>query len=414
MLKGSITDTERCECGMYNCDGYAIHDLRLKGKKERATLAVVAKQDQREAALKERELAERERLADQRDQVRAERGENADAPTVGISLDDLTAVFEDEVDLTPIPALLERRHGDGGMVLPASKLNWLYGLPGSGKSFVGLITLHESVLRGGRAIYLDCEDSKTTFHQRAAILGFNPKDHADSFRYIHGGLAEYPVATAQALEWLAGAENPSMNCVVVDAAESSGCPSDGAQINDWLEKVVMPWRTVVDSGVNVLDHIPKSRERADGPIGSQRKMAAVDGISLLVGGYCWSKTKSGRITLINDKDRTGSYGKKESVGTIIGEWIGEGVARSFTYRIVESTKEDSANNNIGGEILKAVALAGPEGYNGKNNLGKAVGGNRNIVFQTIDALVEGGMLAVRKIGQSDHYTLTEEGLEYVD
>ena len=336
-----------------------------------------------------------------------------DAPE-GLTLDALAAVFDDEVDLTPVPAVLERE--DGGLVLPAGKLNWIYGLPGTGKSFLCEIDLIMAVMRGGRALYLDYEDSAKTFHQRAAMLGINLKDYADCFKYIHGGLSDYPMAQTEAMAWLLEAPNPEMNQVIIDAAESSGCPSDGSPVNDWLAKVVMPWRDPgVNSGVLVNDHIPKTKDnRPDGPIGSQRKMAAVDGISILVGGYCWSKTKSGRITLVNDKDRTGQFGKKDPVATIIGTWEGEGESRGFSYRITESTKEDSANANIGGELLTAVAEAGPLGMVGKNTLAKCVGGNRNIVFQTIDALVEGGMLATKKAGQTITYMLTEEGLEYVD
>ena len=359
--------------------------------------------DRREQDVRQREIARRERRLDDLDAADTGTGTSP-------SLDDLTAVFGDDVDLSPTPAILQRV--DGAMVLPANKLNWIYGLPGTGKSFVGLMVLIEAVLRGGRAIYLDYEDSAKTFHQRAVILGFNPKDYADSFRYIHGGVSDYPVAQAEAMAWFADAPDPEMNSVIIDAAESSGCPSDGAQINDWLAKVVMPWRNV--SGVNVLDHIPKSRERADGPIGSQRKTAAIDGIGLLVGRHCWTKTKGGRLTLTNDKDRTGDYGKKQPVATIIGDWEGEGDARGFSFSIVEPSKEDAANDNIGGAILNAVDAAGPAGFTGKSKLQQAVGGNRGAVFTTIDNLVSSGMLTAKRQGQSEVYTLTAEGMQYVD
>ena len=390
-------------------DGWAR--LRREAAKDQAAARQDADIADRERAVKERELSRRERRQDDRDAA-----QDTDTPTgpTDATLDALAAVFDDEVDLTPTPAVLER--GDGAMVLPAGKLNWIYGLPGTGKSFLCEIDLIMAVMRGGRALYLDYEDSAKTFHQRAAMLGFNLKDYSDCFKYIHGGPSDYPAAQTEAMAWLLEAPNPEMNQVIIDAAESSGCPSDGAPVNDWLEKVVLPWRSPsVNSGVLVNDHIPKTKDnRPDGPIGSQRKMAAVDGISILVGGYCWSKTKSGRITLINDKDRTGQFGKKDPVATIIGTWEGEGESRGFSYRITESIKEDSANANIGGELLTAVAEAGPLGMVGKNNLGKCVGGNRNIVFQTIDALVEGGMLATKKAGQTITYMLTEEGLEYVD
>ena len=361
----------------------------------------------RERAVKGRELFRREQRLDDYDTPPQDDDTTAEALTFAA----LAAVFDDEVDLTPTPAVLERI--DGGLVLPAGKLNWIYGLPGSGKSFFCEIDLIIAVLRGGRALYLDYEDSKKTFHQRAAILGFNLKDYADSFKYIHGGLSEYPAAQAEAVAWLLDAPDPEMNQVIIDAAESSGCPSDGSPVNDWLAKVVMPWRDPgVNSGVLVSDHIPKQKDnRPDGPIGSQRKLAAVDGISLLVSGYCWTKTKSGRLTLTNDKDRTGNYGRKQPVAAVAGEW--EGDARTFSYRIVEPTKED-ANDNLGGKILDAVNEAGPEGFVGKNNLAKAVGGNRNTVLRTINSLVDGKLLNVEKAKGSDVYTLTNDGLNFVD
>ena len=374
---------------------------------DQATAALDTDLATRERAVKDRELSQRELRQDRADTP----AQDDDTTAEGLTFDALAAVFDDEVDLTPTPAVLERI--DGGLVLPAGKLNWIYGLPGSGKSFLCEIDLIFAVLRGGRALFLDYEDSKKTFHQRAAILGFNLKDYADSFKYIHGGLSEYPAAQAEAVAWLLDAPDPEMNQVIIDAAESSGCPSDGSPVNDWLAKVVMPWRDPgVNSGVLVSDHIPKQKDnRPDGPIGSQRKLAAVDGISLLVSGYCWTKTKSGRLTLTNDKDRTGNYGRKQPVAAVAGEW--EGDARTFSYRIVEPTKED-ANDNLGGKILDAVNEAGPEGFVGKNNLAKAVGGNRNTVLRTIDGLVDSKLLNVEKAKGSDVYTLTNDGLNFVD
>ena len=384
-----------------------------RDKEERAARPPTVKE--RKAAVKEQELAERE---ERQSRIAARRiadvdaQETADTPD-GLTLDSLAAVFDDEVDLTPTLAVLERT--DNGLVLPAGKLNWIYGMPGSGKSFLCEIDLIHAVLRGGRALYLDYEDSKKTFHQRAAMLGFNLKDYADSFKYIHGGLAEYPAVQAEAIAWLLDAPDPEMNQVIIDAAESSGCPSDGSPVNDWLKKVVMPWRDPsVNFGVLVSDHIPKTKDnRPDGPIGSQRKLAAVDGISILVSGYCWTKTKGGRLTLTNDKDRTGDYGRKQPVAAVTGEWEGEGDNRTFLYRIVEPTKED-ANDHLGVKILNAVKDAGPEGFPGKNNLAKAIGGNRNVVFRTVDSLVDAKLLNVGKAKGSDVYTLTNEGLEYVD
>ena len=335
-----------------------------------------------------------------------------DAPiSAGTTLDDLTASFEDDVDLSPTPAILDRRHGDGGLVMPAGKLSWLYGLPSSGKSFVGAMGASEAVLRGGRVMFLDYEDNKKTFQQRAAILGLNPKDHADSFRYIHGGLADSPLAMAQAEDWLSQADDMEMSLVVIDAAESSGCPSDGAPVNEWLAKVVQPWERL---GVTVIiiDHIPKQREgRPDGPIGSQRKLAAVTGIALKLTGNCWSKTKNGRLVLTCEKDRTGNYAKGEKVAAIVGEWDTAGHSRIFGYRILNPAQSDEDSGNIGSAILEYVAEAMPEGISSKRDIRANVKGKAADIGNTIDNLVEGGLLVMSALGKGNNYTITGTGKE---
>ena len=326
------------------------------------------------------------------------------------TLDDLTAVFDDEVDLSPTPAILDRRHGDKGMVIPAGKLTWLYGLPAGGKSFIGLIAGNEAVLQGGKVIFLDYEDNQKTFQQRAAILGLDLKTYADSFRYIHGGLADFPLATAQAQAELLQAASVEMSLVVIDAAESSGCPSDGASVNEWLAKVVTPWESL---GVTVLivDHIPKQKDnRPDGPIGSQRKLAAVTGIALKVTGHCWSKTKDGRLVLTCEKDRTGNYAKGEKVAAIVGDWDSSG---SFAYRIVNPSHDDEDTGNVGRAILEWVDEAMPEGINSKRAIAANVKGKTGAIYSMIDNLVDAELLMMKALGKGNNYTITGTGKQYI-
>ena len=180
----------------------------------------------------------------------------ATTPNEGVTLADLVAVFSDTVTILPTPAVLERKDGDNSVVIPAGKLSWMYSMPGGGKSFIGEIACHESLQHLGRAIYLDYEDKQETFHERGAMLGFNPNDYKGDFKYIAGGLADYPHLMPEVLDWLDGAVDPTMNMIVIDAAESSGCPSDGKDINPWLSKVVFPWKAY---GTLVLDHVPKTK-----------------------------------------------------------------------------------------------------------------------------------------------------------
>ena len=134
---------------------------------------------------------------------------------------------------------------------------------------------------------------------------------------------------------LTSAPFPDYSLVVIDAAESSGCPSDGSDVNPWLAKMVDPWKNV-GAGVVVLDHLPKQSDgRPPGPIGSQRKRGAVNGASLIISGMPWTKRKGGKIILKNDKDRGGDLpaATGQTVAVVVGTWQGEGDTRSFAYAI---------------------------------------------------------------------------------
>ena len=214
--------------------------LRREGQRERAAAARQAARDARwedvkdsEITVKEREIARREQRQDTFDADAASM--DADAPA-GQTLADFTVAFAEGVDLTSLPAVVERN--DGETVLYSGKLNWVFGLPGSGKSWVSLIAIDFAVARGGNVLIMDFEDSAATFQRRAALVGFSPAVHPDNFRYARPGLADAPTAVKEAQEWLADAPDGAHSLVVIDAAESSGCPSDGADVNPWLAKMV--------------------------------------------------------------------------------------------------------------------------------------------------------------------------------
>ena len=313
--------------------------------------------DIKEAELREKELEVKERELDWRIR-RADRSDENDSEAAitaseGSTLADFTATWADKLDLSPLPALLKRQ--DGGTLLYASKLNWIFGLPSSGKTWVSIIALNEAILCGGRVLVMDFEDSKATFQRRTHLLGLNPALHTDNLIYAVPGLMESPSARAEAQEWLTDAQDASMSLVVIDAAESSGCPSDGVTVNPWIEKMIKPWRDG-GTGVLVVDHQPKRNEdRPLGPIGSQRKLAAVDGAALECSGLCWTKAKGGKIILANHKDRGGDLDApiKKALAVIVGTWAGEGDARAFAYTIEKpEQQEDVASLSL--QIMDAV------------------------------------------------------------
>ena len=209
------------------------------------------------------------------------------------SLDDYTADFDFEAQTDRLPAIMER--SDNETLLYAQKLNSVFGIPGSGKSWVAAIAIDAAVFRGGRVILWDHEDSPQTFKRRTMMLGFDPLQQADSFRYVTPAMANSQAAIAEAQTWLVGAVDPVFSLVVIDAAESAGCPSDGADVAPWYKSHVQPWRDA-NAGVLIVDHVPKQREdRPRGAIGSQAKLARIDGAALAISGAPWTK-RTGAIS----------------------------------------------------------------------------------------------------------------------
>ena len=331
----------------------------------------------------------------------------------GLTLEDFTATWDDDVDQSPLPALLRRN--DKGTVLYASKLNWIFGLPSSGKTWLSLIALNEAIMCGGRALVFDFEDSKQTFQRRTALLGLDPRQHTDHLRYTLPGIMEDENESIldEAQEWLMKADNPVYSQVVIDAAESSGCPSDGVNVNPWIGKMLKPWRDV-DAGVCVVDHQPKRKEdRPLGPIGSQRKLAAVDGCALETSGLCWTKKASGKIIISSHKDRAGDLDSAvgKPLAVVVGTWKGEGDARAFSYTIEKPEQQEDVES-LSMQILDAVGDAGDDGISSLNKLRQQVKGKNSDKDATIDRLKNMGYILQRKQGQANIYTVSDKGRQW--
>ena len=260
---------------------------------------------ERTTDLEERKLAQDERAMTRRE-ARQEAADDADDSGQVEGGEPLTA-FEmpmdgSDLDLAPT-AMMQRK--DGSTLFYDGKLNFLFGTPGSGKSWVALYCVHETLLRGRRAIYWDHEDTPGTLKRRSVLLGLDLADfwNEGQFKYLRPGLDGSTLAMAEAMTWIAGGDGPTL--VVIDSAESAGCPSDGADVAPWLAKIVLPFRDA-GASVLVLDHVPKRKEgRPLGPIGSQHKLARIDGAALFVSGVPWTQQTDGYLVLTNHKDRHG-------------------------------------------------------------------------------------------------------------
>ena len=143
-------------------------------------------------------------------------------------LSDYVVDMSFDVDTTKKLEALLWRDDDDETLLYAGKLNTIFGLPASGKTWVSLIAAQNALANLGRVLVLDYEDNAVTFKTRMLKLGCNPAEHQDQLKYVsRTDLMENPDAVAEAQAWFVGAEAKAFNLVVIDSVGSAGCPMDG-------------------------------------------------------------------------------------------------------------------------------------------------------------------------------------------
>ena len=261
---------------------------------------------------------------------------------------------------------------------------------------------------GGRVLWWDFEDSPDTLARRASSLGalsyVQDKEH---FRWAGPSLQDKTPETALArleLElWLKSTDTP---LVVIDAAESAGCPADGSDVAPWYRDMVDPWKAR-GAGIIVLDHVPKRREdRPKGGIGSQHKLARIDGVALYVSGVPWNKEVGGGIKLVVHKDRPGDL--PVAMGKQVALVTGEHKEGILQYRIDPPTPDDEdAANDIEADILDGLDNAGSDGVKGREGIRALGKGSWKVVDAAINALLKDGRIEKEQFGKAFWYRIPQ-------
>ena len=311
-----------------------------------------------------------------------------------------------------LPVLLKR--SDGATILYANKFNTIFAEPGMVKTWMGIEAALASVALGGRVLWWDFEDKPDTLHDRVKALGELGLIKGPNVAFVDYNLQDFDdsgvalQALANAIEWLAEAGQYSL--VVIDAAESSGAPSDGAPVTEWFKNMLDPFRRRKRSvGVLVLDHVPKQRrDRPRGAIGSQAKLAKVDGAAFGLSGRPWTKTEDGVMTLRLEKDRPGDVPGRP--GSRVATITGRTVNGKLTITIDPPTNNDDDVLDMPMMLLEAIGAAGAEGIKGVKTLYSKVKGKSQAKQEALSELIGDGLVVQSKSGQSKVLTITEEGL----
>ena len=388
MTQGSIT---RCKCGMANCDGLAIHDLRLRGKADQA-------EARRQADLKEQETVLRERTVSR--QLRAlEPAE--DAPAEGLTLAD----YRHDVTLLGVdrlPSALDRI--DGETLIYEGRFNTVYGEAAMGKTWIAIMAAIQALRAGRRVMWWDSEDRAETLARRLQILKATDLIGSPELAWVTGDIHESETARAEALDFLDfDAYGPGL--VVIDSATSFGCPADGADVTAWLQAHVDPWWNVGHT-VLLVDHVPKQKkDRPRGGIGSQAKLARIDGAALYAHGVPWNGQEGGHVHLTVHKDRQGQLPAtlNATAATVTAEWNGPTLDWSIGQPDAKAEAE-----GLEDELLDAISQAGTDGVKGSRAMRSLLKGKRaKDVDLARNELETAGLIQYVKVGNTHVYTVAK-------
>ena len=310
-----------------------------------------------------------------------------------------------------LPALVERV--DGATILYAGKLTSLYGEPGLGKSWAALMMAVDAMRdHDATVLWLDYEDSPRTLADRAVTIGALELLQGPGFKFLLPAIADDPPALRAAQD-SAGSQPQAL--VVIDAAESAGCPSDGSDVAPWFRRVIDPW-LAVGCAVLLLDHVPKRREdRGRGGIGSQHKLAHVNGAALYLTGQPWTKTANGKVRIVNQKDRAGDLpvALNKTLTTLVGTWqVSPRGDRVFSYSWDMPDTDDDADDLVA-PLLDALATAGRDGIRGSRGLRDVVAADSRKLDSAVDHAMRSGLVEREKDGRAFVYRLTQDGQDVV-
>lgn len=234
---------------------------------------------------------------------------------------DLGPYLDGEVD--PVqPGILFREDGVG-LIYPG-RVNTLYGRSESGKSWIAFQAALNVIESGGRVMYLDCEDDPQQTVERLRLLGGIDEDIRHRFTYVR---PESPLGALMFSRW--GEHRPSESgerndavfkealaninpeLIVVDGLSvlygihglDTNDTSSTERLTGWFKRLTHNHRRTVI----IIDHTAKNAGLGATPLGSQHKVAMIQGVALQVHPVTRPVPgRTGEVWLAVGKDRLGT------------------------------------------------------------------------------------------------------------
>ena len=322
----------------------------------------------------------------------------------------------------PEPSMFRRDDGQG--LLYPGRVNLLYSKRESGKSWVSLLVVKQLLSEGVSVLLIDLEDEPTTAVTRLLALGAKPEEIDQHLGYIRpeSGLA----AMRPGGEVVVRQEDEDIERELVDRQPAlvvldgmtvlyalhgldTNHSVETEVITGWLKRLTRNGK----STVLLIDHVTKSASRGSDPIGSQHKMAMVQGAAY----HVWNVDpivpgQKGKTELLVGKDRHGAvrgFATKEDpqVAAVIHfDSSPDGTVMETRVEPAEpslSLGSDGEQEEALSALLRAqegimeALAANPDGL-GVRELRIVARAGAKVANQAIEALLSSGRVTVHKVG----------------
>ncbi|GII84579.1 hypothetical protein Ssi03_25690 [Sphaerisporangium siamense] len=315
------------------------------------------------------------------------------------------------VEEEPPPAVLARL--DGARLFYARKVNALLGESESGKTWVALLAVVQTLAEGGTVVYLDFEDTASGIVGRARALGIPDDVIVSRLSYIGPDEVLHAAASEDLREHLA-AVRPAL--IVLDGWNAAmtllGLNLESNTDATRFAQMLLKPLAATGAAVVAIDHVPKNKEnRGKGGIGAQAKRAMLTGCAITVEvAEPFGRGMTGRLRLHVDKDRAGHVRAVSAEAKFAGTAILESDAN--TGKVTVSIRPPDMGTRTEREqdrrapLMEAICgyLQGnPQAP--QNEIYRNVEGRQSDVKEALEELVRGEYVVRRKAGQAYLHTV---------
>lgn len=287
------------------------------------------------------------------------------------------------------PNIGELLGADVGLVY-SGRLNSLAGPPSAGKSWIALAVALTEARRGRRVIWGDLEDDATTLAARLVALGAEDGE-IELFEHVRPDMGDVAAAVEPLLK-----RGPSL--VVIDSL-GEAMAAAGLNQNDDADVAVFLQRTrhLADAGPGMLllDHVTKSTDGRDlWAIGSQRKLAGLNGIALVaVPKKPFSSGRAGTTQLVVAKDRGGVWAVRQRIADVAFEPKPDGGLQVAAWRVTEEAPAADGGWRPTGIMARVSAFVIANPGASTNAIREGVGAKREHVSRALKVLADEGFIA---------------------